>query len=207
MGKLEKDYYVKPRNVDHPIHQLIHDRWSPVVFAQDLVEEEKLLTLFEAARWAPSSYNEQPWHWVIGKRGHKSHDAILSTLAKPNQEWAQYAPIVGISVARLNFSKNGKPNRHALHDVGLAMGLMAIQAVDLELSLHQMAGFDVEKAREVLRIPSDCEPAAAFAIGYMANPKQSPHENLRQRDEAPGQRRALSQMVFEGEWSKALKGV
>ncbi len=203
---MEKDYYVKPRKVDHPVNELIHDRWSPVCFADDPVEPEKLQSLFEAARWAPSCFNEQPWNWVIGIKGRgDAHQKILSCLVKPNQEWAHAVPILAISVTRLNFAKSDKPNRHAYHDVGLAMGILCVQAVDLELSVHQMGGFSVEKAREVLEIPEGCDPVAAIAIGYMANLKSCENESLRKRDETIGQRKSQKEFLHEGTWGKKLK--
>ncbi len=193
------DYYVKKRVVDHPVHHLIHNRWSPVVFSDAPVEEEKLLSLFEAARWAPSCYNEQPWTFVIGVKGEEGHEKILSCLVEKNQEWAKDAPVLGLSVAREYFERNDKPNREYMHDVGLAMGQLCIQAVDLELSVHQMAGFRKDQAQEVLGIPDRHQPCAAFAIGYMANPKDGP-DPLRERDETIGTRKPLKDFLFRNSW-------
>lgn len=197
---LQPDYYIKERTVDHPVHRLIHERWSPVIFSDKPIEKEKVLTLFEAARWAPSCYNEQPWHFVIGIKGEESHERILSCLADFNQEWAREVPLLGISVARQTFARNEKPNRHAAHDVGLAMGIVCLQAVDLELSVHQMAGFDVEKARELLEIPEGHEPIAAIAIGYMANPNECENEKLVKREKTIGTRKPQQDFVFDGKW-------
>ena len=202
---MKKDYYVKPRTVDYPVNELIHNRWSPVCFADDPVEPEKIHSIFEAARWAPSCFNEQPWNWVIGLKGRgDAHAKILSCLSTQNQEWAQLAPILAISVARLTFAKNDKPNRHAYHDVGLAMGILCVQAVDLELSVHQMGGFSIEKAREVLEIPDGCDPVAAIAIGYMANPETCENESLRKRDETIKSRKPQKEFLHHGTWGKTL---
>jgi nitroreductase len=202
----KKDYYVKPRTADYPVNELIHDRWSPVCFADDPIELEKIHTLFEAARWAPSCFNEQPWSFVFGVKGKgDSHEKILSCLTTGNQEWAHAVPLLGISVARLNFEKNDKSNRHAYHDVGLAMGILCVQAVDLELSVHQMAGFDVEKAREVLKIPEGHDPVAAIAIGYMTNPDNCDNEKLQAREKTIGQRKPQKEFLFDGEWGKSLR--
>lgn len=185
------------KEADYPVLDLIRQRWSPVVFSEDPVEPEKLHILFEAARWAPSCYNEQPWSFILGIGD--THEKVLSCLVAANQEWAQNAPVLGISIARLRFEKNQKDNRHAFHDVGLAMGLLCLQAVDIGLVVHQMAGFDPEKAKEVLQIPEGHEPVAAFAIGYIGDPSKAP-EKQRRRDETPSGRRSQSFFLFEGRW-------
>ena len=201
---MKADYWVKERKVDHPVHRLIHERWSPVVFSDQAVEEEKLATLWEAVRWAPSCYNDQPWHLVVGVKGEESWEKVFGCLVEANQFWAQHAPVLGIAVARLAFEKTGKPNRHAIYDLGLGMGHMVLQAVDLELSVHQMAGFDPAKAREVLEIPQGYEPMTAFAVGYMANPRECENDKLRQRELTVGTRKPQSQFVFSGAWGHTL---
>jgi len=186
------------KEVSHPVHHLIQERWSPVVFSEKPVEPEKLRLLFEAARWAPSCYNEQPWSFVLGVEK-QDHDRILSCLVDANQEWAQHAPVLGISVTHLSFAKNDKPNRHAYHDVGLAMGLLILEAAKLGLVVHQMAGFRAVQAREELDIPDGYDPIAAFAIGYHGDPK-SALEKLRKRDESPTPRKGQEEFVFGGKW-------
>src|SRR6478736_8908287 len=134
---------------DHPIEEILKRRWSPRAFSNRMVGPDKLLSLFEAARWAASSFNEQPWSFILTtKEKPEEHAALLSCLMEKNQQWAHLAPVLMVSVAKLNFAKNGKPNRHAFHDVGLAMGTMLVQATALGLFVHQMAGFSVDKVRE-----------------------------------------------------------
>ena len=159
---------------DYPLHELISNRWSPVAFADRPVEQEKLGSLLEAARWAPSSYNEQPWVYVVAtKDDPPQHERLLNCLVDANIEWAKNAPLLFLAVAQLNFARNGKPNRHAFHDVGMANENLVLQATALGLATHQMAGFNVEKAREVFAIPEGYEPLTMIAAGYQADPDES----------------------------------
>lgn len=192
----------KPAPNDHPIEEIIRRRWSPRAFSDRPVEREKLLSLFEAARWAPSSFNEQPWSFIVTTKDKPDEYArMLSCLVEKNQQWAQLAPVLMVSVAKLNFEKNGKPNRHAFHDVGLAMGTMLVQATALGLFVHQMAGFSVDKVREAFGVPEGFEPVAAVAIGYAADPEVLP-EAFREQEVGPRRRKPISEFVFEGGWGK-----
>src|SRR3989442_5925948 len=117
----------KPAQTDYPIEEILKRRWSPRAFSDRMVESEKLLSLFEAARWAPSSFNEQPWFFIVAtKQKLEEHARLLSCFVEKNQQWARLAPVLMVSVAKLKFEKTGKPNRHAFHDVGLAMGNMLV---------------------------------------------------------------------------------
>ncbi|MEH2333620.1 nitroreductase family protein [Nostoc sp.] len=137
----------------YTVHDLIRGRWSPRAFSNRTVERDKLLSLLEAARWAASSYNEQPWSLIVATQDQPSEYArLLSCLLEFNQSWAQSAPVLMLSVAKLHFDRNGKENRHAFHDVGAAASNLATQAIALDLFVHQMAGFDAQKARR--RSPS-----------------------------------------------------
>jgi nitroreductase len=192
----------KPAPNAYPIHDLLKRRWSPLAFSGRMVEPEKLQSLFEAARWAPSCYNEQPWNFVVcTKENPADHERFVSCLADGNVSWARTAPVLALSVARLAFTHNGKPNRHALHDVGLAVESLIIQAMALDLFVHQMAGFDGAKARTLFGIPDDYEPVAAIALGYPGDPGLLPPP-LRERQLAPRQRKPLEQFVFGGTWGQ-----
>ncbi|KAF3889585.1 MULTISPECIES: nitroreductase family protein [Nostocales] len=187
---------------EYPIHDLIRRRWSPRAFADRPVEQEKLLTLLEAARWAPSSYNHQPWSFIVATKDDPTeHKRLLSTLAELNQGWAKNAPVLILAVAKLYFD-DGRVNRHALHDVGLALENLVIQATAFGLSVHQIAGFNVESARKQYKIPEGYEPTTALAVGYPGDP-QSLSNELRERELAPRIRKPLKQLVFFGEWGKA----
>ncbi|MFB3921163.1 MAG: nitroreductase family protein [Terriglobia bacterium] len=179
----------------YPLLDIIARRWSPRQFSSRPVEPEKLLTLFQAARWAPSSFNQQPWSFILARREDAANYArLLSVLAEKNAEWARTAPVLALSVAQRDFDRTGRPNRHAWHDVGQAVAYLTLQATALGLSVHQMAGFDAARAREVLAIPEGYEPVAAIALGYVDDPTRPPERT----------RRPTSEFVFEGEWGKRI---
>jgi nitroreductase len=192
----------KPANPQFPIHELLKHRWSPRGFADRPVEPEKLQSLFEAARWTASSFNGQPWNFVIATREQPEDFArVLSCFVETNSVWAKSAPVIGISVAKLHFDHNGSSNRHAYHDTGQATATLAIQAVALGLQIHQLAGIHVDKAREVLSIPEGYEPVAGLAIGYPGNSHSLP-EKLRERELADRQRKPVESFVYAGHWGK-----
>lgn len=192
----------KVATTDHPIHELLHRRWSPLGFADRPVEAAKLLSVLEAARWAPSSFNEQPWSLILATKDNPAEfERLLACLVEGNQQWAKDAPVLMLSVAKLQFSRNDKPNRHAQHDVGLAVGNLVIQATALGLVVHQMAGFHVEKARETFAIPEGYEPVAAIALGYPGDPNDLP-ERLRERELTARTRKPLAEFIFSGKWGQ-----
>jgi nitroreductase len=193
----------RPAETSTPIHDLIAHRWSPRAFDSKPVEPEKLRSLFEAARWAPSSYNAQPWYFIVGiKDNPENYKRVLESLIEFNQGWAKQAPVLALSVAKVKFD-DGKPNRHALHDVGQAAANLSLQAEALGLSVHQMAGIEPEKARKLFNIPADYEAVAGIALGYVGDPA-SLSEELRKRELAPRQRKPLDSFVFTGHWGKSL---
>lgn len=175
-----------------PIHELLQKRFSPRNFEDRTVSKETIRTLIEAARWAPSSWNEQPWRFIVANQDDPDEfDKLLECLVPGNREWAKTAPVLMLSAAKLTFTKNDKPNRHAYHDVGLAVSQLIVQATALGLYVHQMAGFDVDKARETYAIPEGFDPVAAIAIGYSSEePKTS--RSRRPRDET----------AFIGKWGE-----
>jgi len=187
----------------YPIHELLRERWSPRAFADRMVEPEELRSLLEAARWAPSSFNEQPWSFIVATKQHPGeYERLLSCLVEGNVRWAQHAPVLMLSVAKLAFERNQKPNRHAFHDVGLAVENLVIQGMALGLFVHQMAGFHADRAREVYGIPEGYDPVAAMAIGYLDDPGRLP-DDLREREVAPRIRKPLESFVFSGQWGQS----
>ncbi|MDF5721006.1 MAG: nitroreductase family protein [Rhizonema sp. PD37] len=193
----------KQADTQSPIHELLQQRRSPLAFSERMVEPEKLLSVLEAARWAASSYNEQPWSFIVATKDNQGEfERLLGCLVEANQEWAKNAPVLILSVAKLHFERNGKENRHAFHDVGAAVTEMAIQATALGLFIHQMAGFDVPKAKEVYGISEGYEPVAAIALGYIGN-SESLSEKLLQRELAQRTRKPLETFVFSGSWNQA----
>ena len=195
----------KPADAQHPIHDLFKRRWSPRAFSDQPVESEKLHMLFEAARWAPSSNNEQPWRFIVAiKDNETGWTRLLACLVEGNRKWAYCAPVLILSVASLNFQDDSTPNRHAFHDTGMAVENLVLQATALGLVAHQMAGFDVEKARADLKIPSDYEPVAIIAVGYPGD-LASLTDRLRERELQPRSRQPISEWTFSGQWGMPLR--
>lgn len=187
-----------------PIHDLLARRWSPRAFDERLVEPQLLQSLLEAARWAPSSNNEQPWRFIVASKQHETDwNRLFECLAEGNRRWAFRAPVLVLSVASLQFEDDGKPNRHAFHDTGLATENLVLQATAQGLVAHQMAGFDVEKARADLRIPAGYEPVAMIAVGYPGDPAIL-QERLRERELRPRIRRPIGEWAFLGQWGHSI---
>jgi nitroreductase len=185
---------------DFPVHELIRERWSPRSFADEPVPQNVLRSLFEAARWAASSYNDQPWSYLVATRDDgANHSKMLSVLMDMNAAWAKQAPVLVISVARQNFKHNGTRNRVALHDLGAANAQLTFEATSRGLVVHQMGGFHQDKARELFGIPDGWEPVSAMAIGYPGDPEALP-EQLRTPEKAPRTRKPLSEFVMSGHW-------
>lgn len=192
----------KPADAQYQIHDLIKRRWSPRAFSDRPVEPGTLRSLLEAARWAPSSNNEQPWNFIVATKDNQAEfSRLLSCLVEGNSLWAQHAPVLMVSVARMSFEDDGKPNRHAFHDVGQAVANLIVQATALGLMAHQMAGFHPDKVRELYGVPKEFEPVAAMALGYPGDPQSLP-ERLRTRELAPRERKPLTGFVFTGRWGK-----
>jgi len=186
---------------EYSIDPLLAQRWSPRAFAARAVDAAVLRQLFEAARWAASCHNDQPWYYLMATREHaEEFQKMLACLAEGNQIWAKAAPVLAISVARSNFRHDGSPNRHAQHDVGAASASLALEAASLGLAMHQMGGFDAARARETYNIPAGFEPMAAMAIGYPGDPASLP-EKLRQMETGTRQRRPISDFVYSGAWA------
>lgn len=193
----------KPAPTDYPVHELIAQRWSPRAFSNRPVEIRTILAILEAARWAPSSYNEQPWRFIVATRDdEEGYNRLLQCLVEFNQLWARTAPVLLISVASLQFERNGKKNRCAVHDVGLATANLMLEATARGLFVHAMAGVNLDKVRETYDIPEGFEPVAAIALGYAGDPSVLPEE-LREGESAPRIRKPLRDIVYGGVWEHA----
>ncbi len=185
---------------DFPVHELIRERWSPRAFADKPVPQDVLRSIFEAARWAPSSNNEQPWAYLVAASDEKENfEKMLSVLVEFNANWAKSAPVLAIAVAELAFAKNNAPNRNAQYDTGAASALLSVEATAHGLFVHQMAGFDPAKARQVFGIPAGWEAIAALAIGYPGDPASLP-QPLKDREMAPRTRKPIAEFVMAGHW-------
>ncbi|MBK7723108.1 MAG: nitroreductase family protein [Austwickia sp.] len=190
--------------VDVPVHHLIRDRWSPRAFLPDPVDGEDLARLFEAARWAPSSGNSQPWRYLVTYRGEPAHQRLLATLNEGNRRWAGAAPVLVASYAQVTFPAKGdrpaRPNPTALHDLGMANALLAIQATALGLHVHFMSGFDQEAVNAAFPPPPDVQPVAVFTVGHGGDPQDLP-EDLAARETAPRARHRREAVVVVDGWS------
>ena len=195
----------KQANLDYPIHELIAKRWSPVSFSDKQVSHDDLCSLFEAVRWAPSSYNEQPWRYIVAtSEDPEAFRIALECLAEGNQVWAQYAPVLIFALYSEKFARNDKPNRAAQYDLGIAAGNLCTEATSRGLNVHQMIGLDPEKVRTAYRVPEDFSPLTALAVGY-AGPREGIAEEVRARDETPRERNPISTFVFGGSWGERSK--
>jgi len=183
---------------------VFHERWSARAFASREVSKQDLLRIFEAARWAASSNNEQPWRFIVGLRGSETHEKIFASLMGFNQAWAGKAPVLILGLAKAKFGHNGSPNMFALYDLGASCACLALQASVLGLTSHQMGGVDREKARQLFEIPADCEIGAAIAVGYQDEPETLGNEELIKRELAPRHRKPLDELVFSA-WDEPLK--
>jgi nitroreductase len=192
---------------DHPIQDLLAKRWSPYAFADRAVSDGDLRSLFEAARWAASSYNEQPWRYIVASKANPAEfDRLLSCLVEGNQIWAKAAPVLALGCVSVNFALNQKPNAAAQHDLGLASANLTFEAMARGIYVHQMIGILPDKARELYRIPDDMQPLTGLAIGYAADAGILP-DNLKPRDLAARTRRPLAEFVFGSEWGASASAV
>ena len=156
----------KPAPSDFPVHELIRERWSPRAFVDKPVPQKVLRSIFEAARWAPSSSNEQPWAYIVATRDDKDNfEKMLSVLVEFNANWAKSAPVLAVAVAQLAFAKNNAPNRNAQYDTGAATALLSVEATAQGLAVHQMAGIVPETVRATFHVPPDWEPVAGVVLG------------------------------------------
>jgi len=176
------------------VADLILKRRSLRAFSNAPLTEEQINTLFEAARWAPSSVNEQPWQYIYATQGEALWDIIVGTLNEGNRIWAKDAPLLVVSLARTTFSRNGRTNPSAMYDLGGANAILSLQATAMGLNVHQMGGFDHEGLRNALRVPADVVPGVVMAIGFPGNPDQLP-EALQEREQQPRVRRPIGDFV------------
>jgi nitroreductase len=189
------------RKADHPVDALFLDRWSPRALSGDELTEAELMVLFEAARWAPSSYNNQPWRMLYARRGTEHWPRFFGLLVPANQEWARNAAVLVVFVSKTTFERNGKPSRTHSFDAGAAWENLALQATLKGYVAHGMEGFDYERARSELGIPADYAVEAMAAIGLPGDAASLPEKARKM--EAPNDRRKLAETAFEGQFPVA----
>ena len=198
----------KLARADHDVHELIRQRWSPRAFdgARDVPRDE-LARLFEAARWAPSSRNEQPWRFIVVRRDPDSdaRRALVAALTPGNQAWATAAPVLVVAAVRLTLEGDESQNPLAWYDAGQAVALLTVQATSQGLSVRQMEGFDREGARLALGVPAGFDPAVVMAIGYAGDPEALTLEKHRDAERQPRRRKSIGDFVFEEVWGRVFQ--
>jgi nitroreductase len=193
---------------DHEILEVIRRRWSPRAFdPARVIAPSDLHVLFEAARWAPSSFNEQPWRFVVADRQHTpaAFERLLGTLDQFNQVWAREAPLLVLVAVSTGLSRTGGVNRSAWYDTGHAIGFLTLQATSLGLGIRQMEGFDREAAREACGVPPEFDIVVVMAIGYPGDPDRLVTERHRASERQPRARQSAERFVFQGTWGTPFR--
>jgi nitroreductase len=193
----------KRGNSEVPVEDLFVRRWSPRAFAETPIDTDTLRAIFSAGQWAASSFNEQPWRFVVGRKGDSAWQRIFESLIPANQSWTRSAPVLFASFAKKTFSRNGMTNRLAQHDVGAASAQISLQATARGLHTHGMAGFDPVTLAKLFEVPDDFEALACWALGYRGDP-DTLNEQQKQMELSPRKRKALAEIVFSDWGSPAL---
>jgi len=187
-------FEIKQAITDQKLHPLIEKRWSPRAFSSREIQADDLEKIFTAASWAPSANNEQPWSYIYATRGIPGFDSLWNCLSDGNKSWSANAPVIFVSLYRKTFKRNGKENKWALHDLGMANAQLLLQATELDIFGHLMAGFDMHKLKERLNLDDDLVPACMGVLGYLGNP-DSLEEPYRTREKADRKRNNLNEFV------------
>jgi nitroreductase len=200
----KKEIVTNRANTDHPVSEIIAKRWSARAFSTRPVEFSKLLSILEAARWAPSSRNEQPWRYIVFTNDNPEMLKKAQSVLKEINDYSKRAPILICAITKKTYSENGNPNRLHFHDLGAANENMFLEAFNQGLIMHEMGGFDVQKARDIFNVPEDYEVGIMIAIGYQDTYHVLP-ERLRQKAFTPRVRKPLSEIVFIEEIGNGIK--
>lgn len=203
-SEFETNSIFTPERLDTraPLHELLIQRRSPRAFSERAIEPSKIVTLFEAARWSPSSANEQPWNFIAAtKSDARVYNIIAESLMEGNRRWAVQAPLLVVGIAQSTYLKSAKPYRHAWYDLGQSIAHMTVQASSVGLSVHQMGGFDASQLSAALSIPQGYDVVVVLAIGYAERPETLP-DDLRSREQAPRTRKPLETFVFTDTWGE-----
>jgi len=191
------------RKAGYPIHEMILNRWSPRAFSSEPVSDTELMTIFEAARWAQSSFNNQPWRFLYARTGSANWQQFFNLLEPGNQVWTSKAQLLVVVLSKKTFDYDGRPSITHTFDTGAAAQNMALQGTYMNIVVHGMEGFDYERAKTALKIPDDYQVEAMFAIGKLGN-KQDLPPKLQER-EKPSDRKSLPEIVFEGAFPASTK--
>ncbi|MEO1052815.1 MAG: nitroreductase family protein [Bacteroidota bacterium] len=195
---------IKQAETVYAIHDLIKKRWSPRAFSEQTVAKGRVYQLLEAARWSSSSYNDQPWRFIVGIKGDgPTYDKIFETLVEFNQNWAKTAPVLMLACAKIKSDTIGEDNKYFAYDTGQAVATMIFQATELGLYAHQMGGFSPDKARALFNIPSEYEPLSAIALGYPGDPEVL-SDDLKGSELEKRQRKPLQETCFKETWENGF---
>lgn len=189
----------KEAKTNYEILPVLKKRWSPRAFIDQPVSNQQLQRLFEAARWSPSASNEQPWAFILGKKGDETYNKIFSTLVEFNQLWGQFVPVLVMSFARINTRKDDSENYYRWYDLGQSVAHLSFQAHSDGLYVHQMGGFDLKKGIELFNVPKGFEAVTVFAIGYIGDPEIL-HPNLKKLEYLERERNNAGDFVFSGKF-------
>jgi nitroreductase len=198
--------FIKKTETKTTVHDLITSRWSGRAYdSEKLLSREQIISLIEAARWAPSCFGDQPWRFVVfDKASNKANwDKALDCLSEGNQSWAKNAPLLLLTCADSIMSKNGNPNRWGQYDTGAASENLSLQATALGLMVHQMGGFDSDKARSEFNIPEQFTPMAMISVGYQLAESDIPDE-IKEREYSERARNPIEKNFFEGSWDNPV---
>lgn len=189
---------IKKAKTDYPIHNLLEERYSPRFLSTEEIPNQKLQSIFEAGRWAPSAYNNQPWHFIVGRKGDSAYDAIFNSMIDFNKQWTANSPILAVSIAKTVVA-DGKSNPTAVYDLGQSVAMMVVQAMKEGVFFHQMTGFDIEKAEKDLGIPKDYKIVSAFTLSYLGDGIGLP-DYIEKSENEKRERRPLSETVFSNKF-------
>jgi len=190
---------IKKTNNTNTFNSLIEERWSTRAFIPTKVEQKKINSILEAAVWAPSAFNEQPWRFIVGQKGSETYDKILNTLVEWNQKWASNADVLVLNIAKRNFSHNNKPNATFEYDLGQAVSFMAIEAVNQGLFSHQMTGFNPDEAASLFNIGVGYKVVSVIAIGYYGFSDNLP-EDILESEKQVRERKDFNSLVLNGDF-------
>jgi nitroreductase len=185
------------------VKESIDKRWSPRAFSDKAISKETLKSIFEDAGKAPSSFNEQPWSFIIGIKGDDSYPKVAKALNGFNAKWANKAPVIILTFAKKEFSRNGNPNRHAWHDLGAFMAYLSLRAIEEDIYVHQMAGILPDEVYAEFKIPQEYEVVTAVAMGYLGD-KNRLDDDLRESESPKSPRKDIAEFVFSNEWGQAF---
>lgn len=190
----------KKANNEYDVHQIIKERWSPRSFSDQEIKPDLIQQLFDAARWAPSSFNEQPWRFIYARKEEpEQFQKLYEVMGDFNQSWAGDASLLILNIAKDRFSKDGKPNRVAKYDLGAALAYFTFEATRHDLYVHQMAGIDQDKAKEIFGIPEGYNAVTMAAVGYMGDADEL-EGNLKETEVSERTRKNINEIAFQGEW-------